>query len=245
MFQTLIPMRTLRWMAVLACGLWTAQGSAQEANALKTELDKRSYAIGADLARNLMRQGVQVETEKLLNGMGDVLAGRKLLMTDDEVRDTLRSFQVEVKKTRLEARGGSGAVMVANREKGTAFLAENKTKEGVVTLPSGLQYKILKAGTGRKPSPTDTVECQHRTMFIDGNEYNSTYRAGTTATLKVNEAVAAWKEALPLMPVGSKWRLFIPSELAYGEKGVVDSRGRVKIEPNTTLICELELVAIK
>jgi FKBP-type peptidyl-prolyl cis-trans isomerase FklB len=178
--------------------------------------------------------------------MRDVLSGSKLLMTDEDLRKTLRAWQDELRKQRSQATAGAPEdVAQENLAKGAAFLAQNKTNAGVVTLPSGLQYKILKAGNGRKPSPTDTVECHHLTRFIDGTEYNTTYRVGTPATFKIGEAPAAWKQALPLMPVGSKWQLFIPPQLAYGEKGVEDARGRTKIGPNTTLICELELVAIK
>jgi UDP-GlcNAc:undecaprenyl-phosphate/decaprenyl-phosphate GlcNAc-1-phosphate transferase len=232
---------------VLVFALLAGRAPAQESSLLKTEQERQSYAIGADLARNIRRQGVQVQVQALLKGMEDVLSGKKSLLTDDELRNTLRAYQVEVRGNRLQAKGGVGAAMVENRAKGTAFLAENKTKAGVVTLPSGLQYTILKAGNGRKPTETETVQCHFRGMFIDGEEFNSSVRAGQPATLKVKGegTISGVSEALQLMPVGSKWRLFIPSEIAYGEKGVVDARGRVKIEPNATLIYELELVAIK
>ena len=235
----------MKWITALAAALLTAQASEIEPAALKTQNDKDSYAIGADLARNLKRQGVQIEVEVLLRGMRDGLTDAKRLMTEDEIRETLRAYQTELRRKQFQARGGTGPIAEANLEKGAAFLAQNKTKEGVVTLPSGLQYKVLKAGNGRKPTATDTVECHHRGVFIDGTEYNSTYRIGMPATLKVNEGIAAWKEVLPLMPMGSTWQLFVPPHLAYGERGVVDAKGRPKIGPNTTMIFELELVGIK
>jgi FKBP-type peptidyl-prolyl cis-trans isomerase FklB len=236
---------TIKWMMAAAVGLMAIQGQAQVATALKSPQEKDSYAIGADLARNLKKQGVQVETEALLRGMRDGFSGGKMAMTDEQIRETLLAYQNELRRKVVAGRGGTLPVAEENQAKGAAFLAENKTQAGVVTLPSGLQYKILKAGTGRKPAVTDTVECHHRCSFIDGTEYNSTYRTGTPASLKVGEGIAAWKEALPLMPVGSKWQLFVPPHLAFGERGVVDGRGRPRIAPNATLIYEVELLAIK
>jgi FKBP-type peptidyl-prolyl cis-trans isomerase FklB len=126
-----------------------------------------------------------------------------------------------------------------NKKEGDAFLAENMKKEGVMALPSGLQYKILKAGSGKMPTDADTVECNYRGTFINGTEFDSSYRTGKPATLKVKGVIPGWQEALKLMPVGSKWQLFIPPQLAYGE------RGSGPIGPNATLIFDLELLAIK
>ena len=236
----------LRSLSTLAMTLLTALGTAQEADLFKTDKARESYAVGVDMARNLKGRAVPVEVEPLLSGMRDVLAGGKLKMTDEDLRKTLRTWQDEIRKQRFQTKTvAPETVAQENLAKGSAFLAQNQTNAGVVTLPSGLQYKILKAGAGPKPGLSDTVECHHKSMFIDGKEYNSTYLAGTPATLKVGEAVAAWKEALPLMTVGSKWQLFIPPQLAYGEKGVLDGRGRTKIGPNATLICELDLLAIR
>ena len=237
-----------RWLAALAAVLLAAQGIAQEAGLLQTDKARESYAVGADLARTLKGRAVEVEVEPLLRGMRDVLSGSQLQMTDEDLRKTLRAWQDGIRKTRVRGTTAGAPVNIAeeNLAKGAAFLAQNKTNAGVVTLPSGLQYKILKAGTGPKPSLTDTVECHHQTSFIGGIEYNSSYLSGIPANIKVGQAGAAWKEALPLMPVGSKWRLFIPPQLAYGEKGVVEARGnRTRIGPNVTLICELELLGIK
>lgn len=236
----------VRWIASVAAGLMVVSGTAQETGILKTDKDRESYAIGVDMARNLKGRAIKVEAEPLLQGMRDVLSGGKLLMADEDLRKTLKTWQTDLKSNQLKGASAKPATIAdENLAKGLAFLAQNKTNAGVVTLPSGLQYKVLKAGTGRKPTEADTVECHHRTRFIDGKEYSGTYLIGAPATLQVGQAVAAWKEALPLMSVGSKWRLFIPPQLAYGEKGVLDGRGRTRIGPNVTLICELELLGIK
>jgi FKBP-type peptidyl-prolyl cis-trans isomerase FklB len=127
-----------------------------------------------------------------------------------------------------------------NRKAGESFLAENKKKEGVVTLPSGLQYKVLKAGDGKKPTDADTVECHYRGTLINGTEFDSSYLTGQPATFKIAGVIPGWREALKLMPVGSKWQLFVPSQLAYGARGKGGSIG-----PNAALIFEVELLAIK
>jgi len=167
----------------------------------------------------------------------DALSGAKLLMTEEDLRATLSAFQTEWKQKRAQA---LRLPAEENRKAGEAFLAENRSKEGVVTLPSGLQYKVLKAGDGKKPTEADTVECRYRGTLLNGNEFDSTDRAGKPATFKLSGVIPGWKEALQLMPVGSKWQLFIPSQLAYGEQG----SGRY-IGPNATLVFEVELLAIK
>jgi FKBP-type peptidyl-prolyl cis-trans isomerase len=232
-------------IAILGMLLLAAPGRAQQMTALKTDKDKRSYAVGVDLAKNLKRQGVEVEPDALLQGMRDMLSGGKLLMTEEALTDTLRAYQTDLRKKKFQARGGMSVLAEENREKGAAFLATNKTSQGVVTLPSGVQYKILKAGNGKKPAATDTIECRHRGLSIDGEEFNNSDRGGKPVILKMSDVIPGWKEVLPLMPVGSKWQIAVPSELAYGEQGVVDARGRVKIGPNATLIFELELLSIK
>jgi FKBP-type peptidyl-prolyl cis-trans isomerase len=148
----------------------------------------------------------------------------------------LRNAQEEFQKKQAAMQAQQGE---AAKKEGEAFLAANKTKEGVVALPSGLQYKILTAGTGKKPAASDTVVCQYRGTFINGNEFDSSYKRNQPATFPVNQVIKGWTEALQLMPVGSKWQLFIPPELAYGESG------RATIPPNSTLIFEVELLSIK
>jgi FKBP-type peptidyl-prolyl cis-trans isomerase len=217
--------------------LLTAQVSAGEPPVLKTQKDKISYGIGVDMSRNFKKQGIEFDADTLMRGFKDESSGGKLLMSEEDIRATLNAYQNELMQKRAQA---MRAAEEENKKIGEAFLAENKTKEGVVILPSGLQYKILKAGDGRKPTETDTVECHYRGALINGTEFDSSYNTGKPATFKVTGVIAGWTEALKLMPVGSKWKLFIPPQLAYGARGA----GR-DIGPNATLIFELELLAIK
>lgn len=227
----------LKWMIILGVWLLTAQLSAGEAPALKTQKDKVSYGIGVDAARNLKRQGIEVDIDILVKGLRDELSGEKLLMTEDEFRATMSAFQAELRRKQAK---NKRIAAEDNKKAGEVFLAKNKKRDGVVTLPSGLQYKILKAGKGGIPTEADTVELHYRGSLIDGTEIDSSYRTGQPATFKVSEVIAGWREALKLMPVGSKWQLFIPPELAYGARG----SGR-EIGPNATLIFEVELISVK
>jgi FKBP-type peptidyl-prolyl cis-trans isomerase FklB len=230
-------MRIIMSIVVSAFLLFGQTSAADEQETKKdtmTQKQKVSYSIGVDMARNIRRHGVEVDMDLVTKGLRDVLSGGKLLMTDDELRKTLNTFQAEIKLKQIQARRMAAE---DNRKKGEAFLSENKKKEGVVTLPSGLQYKILKEGNGKKPTEADTVECNYRGALIDGTELDSS-KAGKPNTLKVTGVIPGWKEALQLMPVGSKWQLFIPPHLAYGE------RGAAQIGPNATLIFEVELLAI-
>ncbi len=228
---------TVKWMILLGIGLFTAQAGAGEAPVLKTQKEKVSYGIGVDMARNFRLQGIDFDAKILIKGFMDQSSGGRLLMTDDEIRATLNSYQNEIMQKRAQAMKAAGE---ENKKIGDAFLAENKKKEGVVALPSGLQYRILKAGDGRKPTDADTVECNYRGTLINGTEFDSSYRTGKPVTFKVAGLIPGWTEALKLMPAGSKWQLFIPPQLAYGERGA----GR-DIGPNATLIFELDLIAIK
>jgi FKBP-type peptidyl-prolyl cis-trans isomerase len=237
--------KMLVWMMVLCLWLSAEVVTAQQPPVLETQKEKESYAIGVDLARKLQRQGINHDTDALLRGMRDVLTRSKLLMTEEELQAAMNEFQTDLKQTRARA---IGYVAVNNKMKGDAFLAANKAKDGVVTLPSGLQYRILKAGDGRKPTEADTVELNYRGTLIDGTEIDNSYKKGPQpATFKVAGVIPGWKEALLMMPLGSRWQLFIPPELAYGAKGFEYGKrgaGRV-IGPNETLIYEMELVAIK
>ena len=231
-------MKTVRKLIIVALGVFLVAvwASAQELPGYKNRRDMESYAMGVEFMRNLKRQGVDFNFDILMKGMRDAEAGGKLLMTDAEISTSLRMAQSDIKrKTGIDRR----VAEQDNKKNGEAFLAENKTKEGVVTLSSGLQYKILKAGQGRKPTEADTVQCLLRGTRIDGTEFDSSYRNGKPMTFKVSQVIPGWKEALKLMSVGSKWQLFIPSQLAYAQ------RGSGKIGPYETIIYELELVAIK
>ena len=172
----------------------------------------------------------------MLQGIQDALANGKVLLTDDQIKTVMTDLQTQVRQKQEEKRL---AAAENNKKDGAAFLAANATKEGVVTLPSGLQYKVLVAGTGPKPTATDSVVCNYRGTLLDGTEFDSSYKRGQTATFPVTGVIKGWTEALQLMPTGSKWQLFIPSDLAYGE------RGREPIGPNATLLFELELVSIQ
>ena len=210
----------------------------QPVTALTTSKQKASYAIGMNWGTGLHRQAIDVDTAALLQGMKDALAGGKTLLTEDEARTALMQLQKEMQEKQQAKAAAEGE---ANKKEGEAFLAANKSKEGVVTLPSGLQYKILTAGTGPKPTATDSVVCNYKGTLINGTEFDSSYKRGEPATFPVTGVIKGWTEALQLMPVGSKWQLFIPSDLAYGARGTPGG----PIGPNATLIFEVELMSIK
>jgi FKBP-type peptidyl-prolyl cis-trans isomerase len=212
------------------------------ATLLKTAKDKRSYAIGlnigAKVANELKAGGVDMDSAILARGIRDSLTGGKHLMTDEEVKTALTALETELRE---KARAEYEAMAAANKKEGDDFLAANKSKEGVQTLPSGLEYKILKTGTGPKPAATDNVSCNYRGTFLNGKEFDSSEKhGGKPATFGVSEVIKGWTEALQLMPVGSKWQLFVPSDLAYGARGAGQEIG-----PNTALIFEVELVSIE
>lgn len=201
-----------------------------------------SYGLGMDIGRNITNQQIQVEAEALAAGLKAILTGAKPLLTDEEMQEALNNLRAELQAKRVERAKQQAERVKAQAEQakkdGEAFLAENKKKEGVITLPSGLQYKVYAQGSGPKPSSSDTVTTHYRGTFIDGKEFDSSYRTGGPVSFKVNEVIRGWQEALQLMSVGSKWRLFIPPHLAYGEAG------HANIPPNSTLIFDLELLGI-
>ena len=204
---------------------------------LKTSKDKFSYALGMKMGANLHRQEVPVDANILARGLKDSLAGTKTLLTDDEAQAAIVEVQNDLRKKQQEKMQLEGA---ANKKEGETYLAANKGKEGVVTLPSGLEYKILKEGTGPKPTANDSVVCNYRGTLINGTEFDSSYKRGQPATFSVTGVIKGWTEALQLMPVGSKWQLFVPADLAYGERGPAPEIG-----PNSTLIFEVELLSIE
>ncbi|MFH1176939.1 MAG: FKBP-type peptidyl-prolyl cis-trans isomerase [Acidobacteriota bacterium] len=221
--------------AVLAGG--AVQGLAQDKPALQDERQKISYSLGVDIANNLKRQGIEVDGALVAQGLKDALAGGKLLLTDTEMKEAMGALQRELMAKRQERAKAQGEKAKAE---GEAFLAENKKKEGIVVLPSGLQYKVSTEGSGAQPKATDTVSVNYRGTLVDGTEFDSSYKRGQAATFPVNGVISGWTEALQLMKVGAKWQLFIPSTLAYGERGASGS-----IPPNATLIFEVELLEIK
>ena len=210
-----------------------SQVNAQENIVFKNQKEKMSYIIGMDIGNNLKKQSIDVEPNILAKGVKDALTGGKPLLSEQEIRETMTAFQNEMK-------GKQEVVAKKNKEQGDAFLAENKKKEGVKTLQSGLQYKVIKAGIGKKPKLNDQVTTNYRGTLIDGTEFDSSYKRGQPATFKVSGVIPGWTEALQLMEEGAKWQLFIPPNLAYGERGA----GGV-IGPNATLIFEIELISIQ
>jgi FKBP-type peptidyl-prolyl cis-trans isomerase len=204
---------------------------------LKTQKEKASYALGMKIGGDLRRQSVNTAVDPAITarGLRDALAGSKALLTEDEEKAALTQLQSEI-RTKQEAKAKEASA--PNRKDGDAFLAANKGKEGVVTLPDGLEYKILTAGTGPKPTASDTVTVNYKGTLIDGTEFDSSYKRGQPATFPVGGVIKGWTEALQLMPVGSKWQLFIPTDLAYGDSG------RPGIPPGATLVFEVELISI-
>jgi FKBP-type peptidyl-prolyl cis-trans isomerase FklB len=203
--------------------------------ALTTEKDKQSYAIGLNVGKSLHRDDIDVDPKIVVQGLQDAMAGGAVLLTDDQIKTVMTDLQNQVRQKQEEKRQ---ALAESNKKDGAAFLAANATKPGVVTLPSGLQYKVLTAGTGAKPTATDSVICNYRGTLLNDTEFDSSYKRGP-ATFPVSGVIKGWTEALQLMPVGSKWQLFIPADLAYGE------RGREPIGPNATLVFDLELLSIQ
>jgi FKBP-type peptidyl-prolyl cis-trans isomerase FklB len=208
---------------------------------LTTRKEKFSYAlgmnIGTSLGGTLKTQAVEVDWSLVIQGLKDSTSGAKTRLTEPEEKAVLTEVQNEVRKQQTEK---TKEAADKNKTDGEAFLAANKSKEGVVTLPSGLQYKILTAGTGPKPTASDSVVCNYKGTLISGKEFDSSYKRGQPATFPVSGVIKGWTEALQLMPVGSKWQLFIPSNLAYGERGA-----GAEIGPNSTLVFEVELLSIQ
>jgi len=190
-----------------------------------------------NLGANLHKQSVPVDPNIMARGLKDALAGGKTLLTEEEARAAITAVQNDMRGKQQAKMQTAGD---ANKKEGEAFLADNKSKEGVVALPSGLQYKVLKEGNGPKPTATDSVVCNYRGTLINGAEFDSSTKHGGPATFPVNGVIKGWTEALQLMPVGSKWQLFVPSDLAYADRGAGGDIG-----PNATLIFEVELVSIE
>ncbi|HTD22172.1 MAG TPA: FKBP-type peptidyl-prolyl cis-trans isomerase [Terriglobales bacterium] len=211
-------------------------GTAHSSPLLSTQKAKTSYAIGINLGKGLHHQSLDVDPVLVSRGLKDGLAGGKALMTDEEIQATLMQLQAQMSAKQQEQLKQMGDT---NKKNGDAFLAANKSKQGVVTLPSGLQYKVLTQGTGPKPTAGDTVSCNYRGTFLDGTEFDSSSKYGHPISFPVSGVIKGWTEALQLMPVGSKWQLYIPGNLAYGENG---TRG---IPPSSTLIFDVELVSIE
>jgi FKBP-type peptidyl-prolyl cis-trans isomerase FklB len=208
---------------------------APESPRFKDDDEKLSYALGLDVGARLRQQWLEVAPDLYMQGLKDGLAGREPLLTEAEARLTVRELVIK-RQTARQAQ-----LAEANTKEGEAFLRANQAKDGVITLKSGLQYKVLKAGHGKRPTPDDTVLCRYRGTLIDGTEVETSYKRNTPVAVALKSVMKGWSEALQLMPVGSKWQLFIPAALAYGEQGAP----RVHVGPNAALILEIELVSIQ
>ena len=213
-----------------------AQVFAAEDAVLKTDKDKTSYSMGMNVGTGFKQQSIDVNADIFMKGFKDAQSGAKPLLAEEEMRSIILALQKEVVAKQTEKMQAAG---VKNKKEGETFLTENKKKEGVKTLPSGLQYKVIKEGVGKTPKATDTVTTNYRGTLIDGTEFDSSYKRGQPASFPVNGVIPGWTEALQLMKTGSKWQLFIPATLAYGE------RGSGAIGPNAVLIFEIELISIK
>lgn len=229
-------MRPVRMVAVFGLMLLASTAFAAEKSELTTQLDKESYAIGMDIAISLKRNNVETDPDVLARAIKDVVTGQTTQLTDEEAKKLLSDMQKELVAKKQEQ---SNALAEKNKAEGTAFMAENSKKEGVKTLPSGLQYKVITEGAGKTPDITDTVTVQYTGRLIDGTEFDSSHKRGQAATFALDGVIKGWTEALQLMNAGSKWEIFIPAELAYGDKG------GGPIGPNATLIFDVELISVQ
>ena len=227
----------LRLIAVALFVLPAGSAAAQETPTLKDQKEKISYIIGMDIGTNFKRQSIDIDPDILGRGIKDGLSGAKPLLPEQEAKEVLAAFEKVMKGKQEESRKAIGE---KNKKEGEVFLAENKAKEGVKTAPSGLQYKVIKPGTGKKPQAADTVTVNYRGTLVDGTEFDSSYRRGKPATFPVSGVIPGWTEALQSMEEGAKWQIIIPSKLAYGEQGAGQMIG-----PNATLIFEVELISIQ
>ena len=220
-------------VAVAALGVAVLQLRAQPAPTLDTQMKKVSYAIGLNLGKSLAAQNVEADMDSLSRGVKDGIAGTSQL-TDQQIQETMDAFQKEM-QNKMTKQGA------ANKDAGVAFLAEMEKKPGVQKTASGLLYEIVTAGDGPKPAATDTVKVHYRGTLIDGKEFDSSIKRGQPAVFPVNRVITGWHEALQLMPVGSKWKLYIPSDLAYGQQGAAGGA----IPPNAVLVFDVELISIE
>ena len=221
-------------LSLLSCS--SGEKSASK-KALKSDSERFGYALGMDIGNSLKEMQADIDLPSLMAGLRDTFEGTKALLTPEEAAEVGKEFSKKMQEKQAEKNKN---LAEKNREEGEAFLTENKKKEGVVTTESGLQVMLLEEGDGPKPKATDQVKVHYQGTLLDGTEFDSSYKRGQPVTFPVNGVIAGWTEALQLMKVGSKVRLFIPSDLAYGERGAGQ-----RIGPNATLIFEVELLGIE
>lgn len=222
--------------AILTVGLYSAVCFGADKPALKDTKDKESYSLGYQFGQSMKAQGVDIDLEVYVSGIRDAVTGAKPQLSQDEIRATVVELQKKLAAARQKQIKQAAD---KNLAEGKAFLEENKKKDGVVTLPSGLQYKVLTEGSGKLPKATDTVTVNYRGALVDGTEFDSSYKRGQPTTFQVGKVIRGWTEALQLMKEGAKWQLVIPPQLGYGE------RSAGPVPPNSTLIFEVELLAVK
>jgi len=222
--------------AILSLGFLFNICFAGEKIELKDQKDKESYSLGYQFGQNLKAQAVDINLDIYVSGIRDALDSKDSAMSQEEIRSTISELQ---KRIMAAAQKDLKEKAEKNLAESKAFLDENKKKDGVKTLPSGLEYKVITEGMGKMPKAADTVTVNYRGTFIDGSEFDSSYQRGHPATFRLKGVIPGWTEALQLMKEGAKWQLFIPPQLGYGEQG------SGPIPPNSTLIFEVELLAIK
>lgn len=224
-------------IAILTAGAVLGAAHAEEKKELATQQEKISYSFGQNIANSFKAQDIEVDFDSLFQGIKDGMNNKPSLISEQEAREVMNAYRTENTARREAKRKEQAAINLAAGEK---FLAENKGKAGVVTLPSGLQYKVVSEGTGEIPKTNDTVTVHYRGTLIDGTEFDSSHKRGQPATFNLGFVIKGWTEALSKMKAGSKWQLFIPPDLAYGEYG----QGR-NIGPNATLLFDVELLSIQ
>ncbi|MEE4279738.1 MAG: FKBP-type peptidyl-prolyl cis-trans isomerase [Halieaceae bacterium] len=223
-------------LALAACNQQASVDSGDAEVALETDVQRLSYGVALGLGRNMARDGMQVDVDAFAAGLSDAVSGEPQRLSDEEIQAEMVAFQ---ERLNSERQAQAEALAESNASAAAAFLAENGGREGVVTTETGLQYEVLEAGDGAKPGPGDSVQVHYRGTLIDGTEFDSSYARGEPVTFGVGQVISGWTEALQLMSVGSKYKLYIPSELAYGSGGAGD-----RIGPNAALIFEVELLDI-
>jgi FKBP-type peptidyl-prolyl cis-trans isomerase FklB len=228
----------LEHIVVVCMVLATSYAFSAENLELKKEKDKLSYTLGVNAGMNIKRNALDVDLNIFVQGMKDALTGSKLRLTDDEMKAVITIVQKDIQTRQQQQMNVQGE---KNKKEGEAFLRQNKNKKGVKVLPSGLQYSVITEGKGRKPTASDAVTVNYKGMLIDGTEFDSSYKRGQPATFAVNGVIKGWTEALQLMQEGSKWKLFIPADLAYGDRGTPGG----PIGPNAVLIFQVDLIAIE